>query len=316
MLNIPADARWVQNAVTVAGGHGRGNDTNQLLGPFGIYVDDDQTMVIADGGNHRIIRWKVGHANGQVVAGGNGSGIGLDQFSRPSDVLIDRQTNTYIICDYGNHRVVRWSRRSDTTQGEILVDNISCFGLAMDADSNLYISDIQKHEVRRYQIGNKNGTLVAGGNGYGAGLNQLNCPYYFFVDQEQTVYVSDFENSRVMKWNKDATEGIVVAGGQGEGNALTQLNCPQGLFVDALGTLYVAESRNNRVTRWLKGAKYGTIILGGNDVGKEANQFHWPVGLSFDRNGNLYVADHYNLRVQQFSIKCANKHDSSFCVQQ
>ncbi|CAF4320226.1 unnamed protein product, partial [Rotaria sordida] len=151
----------------------------------------------------------MGDTNGQVVAGGNGYGSRLD---RPTDVLIDKETDSLIICDWNNRRVVRWSRRSDTTQGEILINNIKCSRLAMDDQRYLYISDIEKHEVKRYQIGDKNGTLVAGGNGQGASLNQLNFPTYIFVDQQQTIYVSDRDNHRVMKWNKGAKEGIVVAG--------------------------------------------------------------------------------------------------------
>ncbi|CAF3373078.1 unnamed protein product [Rotaria socialis] len=174
----------------------------------------------------------------------------------------------------------------------------------MDDQRYLYVSDDKKHEVRRYQLGEKNGTLVAGGNGEGDELNQLSYPTYLFVDRQQTVYVSDNNNHRVMKWNKGAKEGIVVAGGQGEGNALTQLKNPQGIFVDTLGTLYVADSANHRVMRWTQGdKKQGTVIVGGNGQGEGANQFNIPVGLSFDRQGNLYVADRNNNRVQRFSIE-------------
>ncbi|CAF4219532.1 unnamed protein product, partial [Rotaria magnacalcarata] len=62
--------------------------------------------------------------NGQVVAGGNGKGNRLNQLNGPSAVLIDEETDSLIICDFGNRRVVRWSRRSGITQGEILIDNI------------------------------------------------------------------------------------------------------------------------------------------------------------------------------------------------
>ncbi|CAF1435957.1 unnamed protein product, partial [Rotaria magnacalcarata] len=94
----------------------------------------------------------------------------------------------------------------------------------MDEQRYLYVADYVKHEVRRYRFGENVGTLVAGGNGAGAGLNQLNYPTYLVVDRQQNVYVSDWGNTRVIKWNKGATEGIVVAGGQGAGSALTQLN--------------------------------------------------------------------------------------------
>ncbi|CAF3429222.1 unnamed protein product [Rotaria socialis] len=305
LVSIPANAKWKQNGVTIAGGNGYGGATNQLCWPRGLFVDDDQTVVITDRMNHRIMQWKNGDTtNGQVVAGGKGEGNGLHQLNSPTDVLIDKETDSLIICDRGNRRVVRWSRRSGTAKGEILIGNIKCFGLAMDDQRNLYVSDEKKHEVRRYQLGEKNYTLVAGGNGKGDGLNQLNEPTYLFVDRQQTVYVSDHNNHRVMKWNKSAKEGIVVAGGQGYGNALTQLYYPNGIFVDMWGTLYVADQGNHRVMRWTQGdKKQGTLIVGGNGEGKGANQLSVPIGLSFDRHGNLYVVDHWNHRVQRFSIE-------------
>ncbi|CAF4835362.1 unnamed protein product [Rotaria socialis] len=304
LVNISANAEWKQNGVTVAGGHGEGRATNQLYSPHGLFVHDDQTVVIADWRNHRIVQWKNGDTtNGQVVAGGKGQGRGLNQLNGPTDVLIDKETDSLIICDQGNRRVVRWPRRSGTTQGELLIDNIYCYGLAMDEQRYLYVSDTGKHEVRRYQLGEENGTVVAGGNGQGDGLKQLNGPAYLFVDRQQNVYVSDYSNHRVMKWNKDAKEGIVLAGGQGYGNVLTQLDRPNGLFVDALRTLYVVDSGNHHVMRWTRGAKRGTVIVGGNGRGPGENQFHVPIGLSFDRHGNLFVVDYNNHRVQRFSIE-------------
>ena len=59
----------------------------------------------------------------------------------------------------------------------------------MDYQRHLYISDTEKDEVRRYTIGDKNGIVVAGGNGKGNQLNQLNWPTYLFVDEEQAVHV-------------------------------------------------------------------------------------------------------------------------------
>ncbi|CAM4986752.1 unnamed protein product, partial [Rotaria socialis] len=88
LVNIPADAKWSQNGVTVSGRNGKGGATNQLNYPYGLFVDDDQTAVIADYWNNRIIQWKNGDTtNGQVVAGGNGQGNELNQFQWPTDVL-------------------------------------------------------------------------------------------------------------------------------------------------------------------------------------------------------------------------------------
>ena len=69
-------------------------------GPFGLDIDDDnQSIVIADCVNHRIVEWKIGESNGKVIAGGRGEGNRLDQLYYPSDVLIDKETNSLFIAD-------------------------------------------------------------------------------------------------------------------------------------------------------------------------------------------------------------------------
>ena len=172
----PYPARWQTKAVTVAGGRGLGNGRDQLHNYFGLFVDEDQTVYIADYGNHRIMAWKAGATTGDVLAGGQGEGQRLDQLYRPTDVIVDRQT--LLICDLGNRRVMRWPRRSSSSlprQGETVIDNIACEGLTMDAEGALYVSDVEKHEVRRYdKSSDKKGTVVAGGHGEGDKLNQLN----------------------------------------------------------------------------------------------------------------------------------------------
>ncbi|CAF5060575.1 unnamed protein product, partial [Rotaria sp. Silwood1] len=270
--------------------------------PFGLYVDDDRTIYVADWMNHRIVQWKSGATNGKVVAGGNGQGNGAHQLNSPRDVIIDKESDSLIISDSGNGRVVRWPRRNGT-RGQTIISNISCWGLTMDDNGSLYVVDAGEHEVRRYKIGDTKGTVVAGGNGEGNRLDQLSNPHYVFVDREHSVYVSDLRNDRVMKWEEGAKQGIVVAGGQGQGNSLTQLNRPQGVVVDQLGTVYVTDFANHRIMRWPKGATQGSVIIGGNGEGAQSNQLNYPVGLSFDRHGNLYVAEYGNHRVQKFNIE-------------
>ena len=304
MFTLPTNARWSQNGVTVVGGNGLGNALNQLSYPCGLYIDDDnQSIVIADSGNRRIVEWKIGASSGKVIFGGRGKGNRLGQLNWPTDVLIDKETYSLFIADQGNGRIVRCSRCEETTQSEVIVDNIGCFGLATDHQRYFYVSDPGKDEVRRYRIGDKNSIVVAGVNERGSQLNQLNCPTYLFIDEEQAVYVSDENNHRVMKWNKHANQGIVMAGEQGQGSALTQLSRPQGLFADTSGTIYVADCHNHRVMQWPKGAEEGTVIVGGNGEGNAPNQFYYPVALSFDRHCNLYVVDCYNHRVQRFDIQ-------------
>lgn len=298
---IDAQTRWRQNGITVVGGKGRGNGVHQLYNPFGLYVDDDQTIYVADFNNHRIVEWRKGAESGRTMAGGNGQGKRIDQLNTPTDVVVDKKSDSLIICDYGNRRVMRYSRQNDDP-GEIIISNIDCYGLAMDDDGYLYVSDYMKNEVKRWEIGEKNGIVVAGGHGKGNRLNQLDRPTYLCVDQDRSLYVVDQSNIRVMKWVRGAIEGIVVAGNQGGGNNLGQLSAPLGIVVDQRGTVYVADSNNHRVLRWLKGATQGEVIIGGNGPGTATHQLGTPVGLASDRYGNLYVTDYDNDRVQQFQI--------------
>ncbi|CAF3701059.1 unnamed protein product [Rotaria sp. Silwood1] len=239
--------------------------------------------------------------NGEVVAGGNRQENRNDQLDGPLKVIVDKQSDCLINCDYYNKRIVRWPGQNGTSR-ETIISSIACWGMIMDYDGYLYVSNYEKHEVKRWKIGDIDGTIVAGENEQGGGFNQLSYPHYIFVDQNHSVYVSDYDNHRVIKWMKGAKQGIVVAGGQSSGNDLKQLACPHGVMIDELRTVYVADRYNHRVMRWLKGATQGSVVVGGHGQGAQANQSNYPCDLSFDRQNNLYVLDSGNQRIQKFHI--------------
>jgi sugar lactone lactonase YvrE len=247
------------------------------------------------------LEWKCGATNGKVVAGGNGKGNETNQLSGPVGVIVDKQRDCLIICDQGNRRVVQWPLQNGTS-GKTIISNIDCARSTLDNNEYLYVSDWKKDEVRRWKMNDIDGILVAGGNGKGNNLNQLNCTTSIVLDAEHSLYMSDLDNHRVMKWMEGAKEGVVVAGGQGKGNDLTQMPRPCGLIIDPLGTIYVADRNNHRIMCWPKRAKQGNIVVGENGQGEQANQLNGPTDLSFDRQGNLYVVDRENDRVQRFNI--------------
>ncbi|CAF4083879.1 unnamed protein product, partial [Adineta steineri] len=294
---INNNTKWKQNAVTVAGGHGRGNQLNQLDMPFGIYVDnDDDSIYIADTENHRIVKWEFGADKGEIVAGGNGKGNKINQLDYPVDVILDKEKKYIIICDQRNIRVMQWSRQN-SQDPQVLIYPIVCWGLAMDNNGDLYICDWNSQEVRRWRQGDKQGTLVAGGHGQGNQLNQFYEPNYIFVDENHSVYVADYRNNRVMKWMKNMTEGILVAPGQVSSENSNSLFYPKGVIVDHMGNIYVSNDQNHQITRWSSGAVEGAPVVGEKNIGSGSTQFKYPSDLSFDRHGNLYVADRDNHRI-------------------
>ena len=296
-----SELNWQSIGITVAGGNGNGIELNQLSGSYGVCVDDNETVYIADTSNHRIVQWKKGATIGKIIAGGNDQGYRDNQLHSPSNVILDRKTDSLIIADSGNQRVVRWSRSNCQFDG-ILISNVACWGLAMDDEGYLYVSDIDKHEVRRYRLGDQIGTIVAGGNGKGKHLDQLNRPYYITVDKKQSVYVSEYSNNRVTKWIKGADQGVIVAGSDNRGDGLTQLSYPYGLAVDTFETICIADFNNHRIISWRQEATQGSIVVGGNGPGNQANQLTYPVSVAFDSKCNLYVVDFNNQRVQKFLV--------------
>ena len=173
-------------------------------------------------------------------------------------------------------------------------------GIYVDAQGNVYVSDVGNNRVLEFPPGATNGIVVAGGNGAGSAPNQLNFPRGLYVDGSGNIYVVDMNNNRVQEWVAGAAVGITVAGGNGAGNAANQLNNPMGLFVDPLGDMYIADQANNRVQEWLAGATTGITVAGGNGAGPGANQLNGAIWVFVDATGNVYVSDQNNNRVQKW----------------
>ncbi|CAF1494387.1 unnamed protein product [Adineta ricciae] len=295
-------SEWNEIGVTVAGGNGGGNQSNQLYFPSKCLIDRDKSILITDLGNNRIVKWKYDANDGEIMVIRHETGDQIEQLSGPRDIIADKQNNSFIICEQYRKRVLRWQFYQNEVKQEVLIDNISCYGLAMDKDGFLYVSDDQKNEVRKWRKGDNEGIVVAGGNGKGDELNQFDSPTFIFVDENSSIYVSDWKNHRVMKWRKNAQQGIIAAGGNGEGNGLKQLSSPRGVVVDYLHQIYVSDMGNNRIMRWTEGNAEGSVFVGRYGPGKALHQLRQPTGLSMDNQGNLYVADWGNYRIQKFEI--------------
>ena len=300
-IQIKSTTQWNQHGTSVAKRTAEGNDES-LGRPCTVRIDDEGMMIIVDCSKHCLWEWTVGALNGNRIAGGTERGNGDNELKYPTDVIIDQMEKKLIICDRDNRRVVRWPRRNGR-KGETIIFDVKCFGLAMDMDRFLYVSDIENHEVRRWKIGESTSKLIAGGKPHGSGLHQLNKPHYIFITPDLTLFISDWENHRVMKWTKNASEGIVVFSRYGDRNGLFQLSWPEGIFVDQSNSVYIADCPNNRVLRLVKGGVRASSIAGRYLQGNGTDQFYCPQGFAFDSRGNLYVADTSNYRVQKFDVE-------------
>ena len=296
-IQIDSSTHWKQHSTLVAKIMAEGNDES-LGRPCAIRIDDDGMMIIVDSSKDCVWEWAVGALNGNRIAGGTERGNGDNQLKYPTDVIIDQMEKKLIICDQDNRRVVRWPRRNGR-KGETIIFDVKCFGLAMDVDRFLYVSDIENHEVRRWKIGESTSELIAGGKLRGTGLHQLNTPHYIFITLDLTLFISDWANRRVMKWTKNASEGTIVFSRYGDRNSSVRFSWPEGIFVDQSNSIYIADCPNNRVVRLVEGDAQASSIAGGNGT----DRLSCPMGFDFDSLGNLYVADTFNNRIRKFDVE-------------
>ncbi|CAM4834478.1 unnamed protein product, partial [Rotaria magnacalcarata] len=75
-------------------------------------------------------------------------------------------------------------------------------GIFVNTLGALYVADSGNHRVMRWTQGDKKqGTVIVGGNGAGAGANQFNVPVGLSFDRHGNLYVADHNNNRVQRFS-------------------------------------------------------------------------------------------------------------------
>ena len=233
-----------------------------------------------------------------TVAGGNGQGNSANQLRAPQGIALDSSGNLYV-ADTENYRIMKWA--PGATEGVNIISGFQARGdIYIDDSGNIYAADFYGDVVYKYTLsdGSYAQSVVAGGNGNGINMNQLNRPLGLYVDTSENVYVADQYNHRVMKWPKGSSQGIVVAGGNGQGNSLNQLNYPYDASLDSSNNIYVADESNHRVVKWSQNATEGVFVIG--NYGTGLSELRYPRGVEFNSDGVMFITDSENDRIIKF----------------
>jgi sugar lactone lactonase YvrE len=255
------------NAASHGSTDGPGGEA-RFLAPFGLAVDGDDNVYVADTFNN-LIRKITPDGVVSTLAGQAGHPGSTD----------------------GNGLLARFRNP---------------WGIAVDVQGNLVVADMSNDTIRKITPAGVVSTLAGqpGASGYvdgPGGQARFNAPYSVAVDNAGNIYVSDSANDAIRK----ITSGGVVstlaglpgyAGHtDGSGDNARFWN-PQGLAVDEDGNILVADTGNNAIRKITPGGVVTTVAGSadsGSDPGSPAAKIHLnsPGGVTVDRSGNIYVAD-------------------------
>ncbi|CAF1401249.1 unnamed protein product [Adineta steineri] len=252
LCTLSSQSIWSQTAITIFGSQDgtSGSSLSLLNNPIGMYYDGpNNSLIVSDYVNHRILQFSINYppSVATVIAGSNGEGCDMNQFTTAVGVALDSSGQLYV-SDAGCHRLVRFPLSSNSTISATFLGYINTPELLFinELTDDIYVVSYGDNAVYKFVGGNGSPVVAAGGNGNGNASNQLAGPNGVYYDYLYThaLYVADAGNHRVMKFPSDstsATYGTVVAGGNGAGSGANQLNNPRSILVDSQGTLYISD---------------------------------------------------------------------------
>ena len=130
-----AAASWSQEGKAVFGGI-RGNSSNQRSHPYGLYIDSNNVLFIADSGNDSAMKLEQGASNGIIV-----TGFEPDQLSSPSSITIDKESTLFILdgnlTSFGH--VTYWAKESKMGK-TLFYGETHLNGIVLDAKEEFFYS--------------------------------------------------------------------------------------------------------------------------------------------------------------------------------
>lgn len=165
------------------------------------------------------------------------------------------------------------------------------YGVATDADGNVYVVDRGNRRVQKFDAG---GAFLTMWGSEGTGDGQFMRPVAAAVDAAGNVYVLDLAPARVQKFTSDGA--FLLAWGS-DGTGPGQFDLPYGVGVDSGGNVYIADSHNHRIQKF-DGS--GAFLLEWGTFGTGDGQFDEPYDVAVDGAGNVFVVDTENHRMQKF----------------
>ncbi len=338
------------NITTIAGVglEGFGGDfglaKNALLKfPFGISLDRQGNLYIADRGNNRIrkvdTRGFISTIAGDSLHsfGGDYGPASYSNLAYPTDVVVDGEDNVYI-ADRNNNRIRKIDSQGVITtfmgtgktdyngDNEIAPDtNLHLpFALAIHPDLKLLVVDRTHFRVRSVGLKNYSVTTVAGNGeslfkgdgGPGRGAT-LNTPSGIVIDSHDNILFADLQHHKIRKLAPDGIITTIAGNGRegSEGNGGPALSAalfmPSTLAIDHKDNLYVVQRLGNGwVIRKIDAGGTITHYAGNGQQGSDGDggsavlaSFYTISDIATDKAGNVYISDSTRRSIRKIDRK-------------
>jgi sugar lactone lactonase YvrE len=269
-----------------------------------------------------------------IIAGssnfvGNGDGTGAAaRFNSPRGITADGAGNA-IVADVSNHILRRVTTAGavttiagvKTVQGYLDGTGTAAqfklpYGLAADANGNVFVADAGAYTVRKIAPGGIVTTLAGSpglsGSADGSGsAARFYFPWDLACDAAGNVYVSDTSNYTIRKITPagvvTTVAGLAGSFGSADGvGSAARFYGPEGLAFDSAGNLFVADNSNNTIRKIAPDGTVTTVAgvagsTGTTDGTGNAARFNHPSEMAIDAADNLYVHDGYNYTIRKIT---------------
>jgi hypothetical protein len=341
LVNLfPVTAIYTQNFVTTYAGTGNpgfvNGDTSiaSFNKPFGICIDQEGNLYLADAYNHCIR--KIGTDGIVSTYAGIGTAGYLDgpaleaKFNQPINICLDYSGNMYV-SDFLNQRI----RKIST---DMMVTTIAGTGVAglldgqadqakfnyprgicLDDTGNIYIGDSWNHRVRKISLNGLVSTWAGGGTTIGVQsvgdyvdasdtTARFYTPCELSIDLSNNIFVADAYNHRIRKIDPERMVTTVAGSGESgpDGGGFqngpaeeAMFKVPTACHVSLTGSIYVGDGQNQRVRKITTDGMVSTFA-GSGATGFENGPdtlatFDFPRGCVMDYDAHrLYVVDYNN----------------------
>jgi sugar lactone lactonase YvrE len=267
-------------------------DFSTPLPTIGVALDANENLLVADGGNNRILMFaNDGSTTANRVYGQRGSftlvignnGVSASSFYSPLGIAVDASGGFYV-ADQTNERV-------------------------------LYFAYNEGYASRVYGQGGNFASAICDSGGVNG--NTLCNPVGVALDPSDNLYVVDGSNHRVLVYPSKSTTATIVYGQPGlgfnganiGGLSASSLYGPWAVTLDRSCNVFIVDSGNHRVLFYAGQSTVASRVYGQlgsftsnapNINGVTADSLHLPLSVAVDSKDQVFILDSGNSRVLCF----------------